>query len=409
MATPTLTNRGRIAVKEQGSGWGTAETSFSATDYMEIEAPFVPPMAQETLTVDTYRPDFAPTIKQGGSQTPTPLSVKMPLHGWSTATPSGDPTIHPDATILKALMGGFATDGYTTAVTTGSTTSLVNITNGSADTAWAGYAQLAAGATKNVIWWAKTIDTGVSPDTIVPLVTTLAEAPAAGTAYGSYVLWLAGAGTQPTPLTLDWLGTVSTSHFRYWDGLPTKARIVLNVKQQPMVESLEFMFMRRTNVGSGGAPSGYSYGYPQMPACIGTNGFRALFSGGSAICPGSVVIDIEQTLEEDPCGSADHGVATLVATNRTAVVTLVTTPSDMSAAPWTYTPGSTPNALQVDANTTPGRAFSLAVASPQVTEIPVPTPTGNLLGLSYKIEGLTYTGDTGSTAPADTYFRLAFL
>lgn len=405
MAVVTTT-KGRLAIKEQGSGWGTSETSFSATDYLEVQGPIVPPMPRETLSVDVYRPGNTAAPRLPGSKAGGTISFTIPLHGWSSSTPSGDPTIHPDATILKAALGGGATDAYTTAIAAGSTTSLINVTNGSADTAWAGFAQLGVGATTNSIWWAKLVDTAASPDTVTPLVTTLAEEPAAGTAYGSYVLWLSTAAS--TPLTIDWCGDDSTAHVRYFDALPSKVTITLTAKQTPTME-VEFTFLNWTNVGSGGAPSDYAYSYPRIPAFIGANGARALFSGGSSICPRTVTIEIMQPLEEVPCASSSQGASSLRHTDRAVKVTIVRTPSDWSAAPVTDAAGSTPNALQVDACNTPGRALSVCMPAPQLMEQPSPTGNGNLLGLTTVYEPLVYSGDTGSTAPADTAFRIAFL
>lgn len=402
----SLTTKGRLAVKEQGSGWGTAETSFTSTDLIEVVGPVVPPMPRETVSVDTYRPGYTSAPVAPGSKAGGTITFTMWLHGWSATTPSGDPTIHPDATILKNLLGGGGTDGYTTAIAAGSSTSLVNVTNAQADTAWSGFAQMAAGATKNVIWWAKTIDTGASPDTIAPLVTTLAEAPAAGTAYGSYVVWLSTAAA--TPLTIDWLGTDSTAHIRYFDALPSKATLTLAAKQAPMLE-VEFTFLNWTNVGSGGAPADYAYAYPRIPPFIGANGARALFSGGSAICPSTVVIEMMQTLVEVPCASSEQGASMLKDTNRSVTVAVTRTPSDLSTTPWTDSAGSTPAALQIDLANTPGRAASVKMPAPQLKEQPTPTGVNDLIGLTSVYEPLPYEGDTGSTAPADVPFAIGWL
>lgn len=402
----SLSKKGRLAVKEQASSWGTSETSFSATDYVEAEGSFIPTLNRETLAVDTYRPDNTKPTRLAGSKAGTTFTLRIPMHGVSSTAPTNDPTIHPDATILKAILGGAGADGYNTGVAAGSTTSLVNFTNGQADTAWAGFAQLAAGATTNVIWWAKTVDTGASPDTVTPAVTTLTEAPAAGTAYGSYVLWLAT--TQATPLTIDWLGTDSTAHIRYYDALPSKVTITLAAKQQPMLE-VEFYALNWTNVGANGAPADYAYTYPMIPAFMGTNGARALFSGGSSICPKTVVIELTQALSEAECAPASQGVDRLICGDRSVMATVTVNPSDLSATPWTDAPGATKNAMQIDVCNTPGRALTFLMPAPQVASQPSPVDNGGLIGLTSVYEPLTYSGDTGSTAPADTAFRIAFL
>jgi len=402
--TISLINKGRLALKEQAA-WGTAETSFASTDYLEAEGPITPPMTRETLGVETYRPGFTAPPRQAGSKAGTVFPFKMPLHGWSASTPSTDPSVFPDALLLKAILGGGGADGYTTAIAAGSSTSLVNVTNGSADAAWAGFAQLYTTASGYAAGWIKTVDTAASPDTLTPLVTTLAAAPTAGTAYGSYVAWLATAASMP--LTVDWLGTASTAHVRYFDALPTEIVLTFKAKQQPTIEGSLYC-INWTNVGSGGAPAEYAYGYPQMPACIGANGFSVKLSGGSELCPTQVVIRLTQTVEPSDCGSADQGVDSLVISNRQVVVEVTVNPSDLSTTPWTYTAGTQPNAFQLVANTIPGRGFSFCLPAPQVMDQPTPTGNGNLLGLTYRLEPLLYSGDTGSTAPADTAARAGF-
>lgn len=404
-----LTTKGRLAVKEQASSWGTPETSFTSVDFIEVNGPVVPPMPRETVSVDTYRPGNTAATVVAGSKSGGTISFTMWLHGHSATTPSTDPTVHPDATIIKNVLGSGGADGYAATpngVTTSSTTSLVNIVNGQADAAWSGFAQLAAGASTNVIWWAKTIDTGVSPDTIVPLVTTLAEAPAAGTAYGSYVAWLSTAAL--VPLTIDWCGTDSTAHIRYSDCGVSKATVTMVNKQAIMME-VEFTFVTWTNVGSGGAPVDYAYAYPRIPPFIGANGARALFSGGTSICPQQVIIEMTQTLEEVPCASSTQGVSQLTWTDRAAKVSITSAVSDYSATPWTDTAGATPAALQIDGCNQVGRALSIAMPAPQLEEQPAPVAIGNLLGITRVYTPLYYSGDTGSTAPADTGLRVGWL
>ncbi len=404
-----LTTKGRLAVKEQASSWGTAETSFSSTDYIEVTGPVVPPMPRETVSVDTYRPGNTAANVVAGSKSGGTISFSMWLHGISASAPVADPTVHPDATIIKNVLGSAGADGYAASpngVTTSSTTSLINIVNGQADALWSGFAQLAAGASTNVIWWNKTIDTGATPDTIVPLVTTLAEAPAAGTAYGSFVCWLSTAAL--VPLTIDWCGTDATAHVRYHDCGVSKVTLTMVSKQAIMAE-VEFTFVSWTNVGSGGAPADYAYAYPRIPPFIGANGARALFSGGSSICPQQIVVEMTQTLEEVPCASSTQGVSQLQWTDRAVKVSITRTVTDYSAAPWTDVAGATPAALQVDGCNQVGRALSFVLPAPQLEEQPAPVAIGNLLGITQVFTPLYYAGDTGSTAPADTAFRIAFL
>ncbi len=393
----TRTTKGRLAIKEQASSWGTAETSFSATDYLEVQGPIVPPMPRETLSVDTFRPGNTAPPRVPGSKAGGTISFMIPLHGVSSTVPGANPTIHPDATIIKAALGGGGADGYSTTVTGGTA---ATPTDSSIPTAHAGYCSLYPLAAGYSAGW----NSVVTLNTSSALLAELSAAPVAGTALGSYVLWLSN--DDAVPLTIDWLGSDATAHIRYIDCLPSKITITFAAKQQPSME-VEFTFLSWTNVGSGGAPADYAYTYPRIPAFIGANGARAV-SDTTDLCPKTVVIEITQTLEQVECGSADQGVDSLAWTDRMMRVSITHTPTYFDGAPWTYVAGETIEPLQIDGCTQPGRGVSVLVAAPQVAEQPAPVGNGNLLGLTTIYECTVWAGDTGTTAPADTPARIAF-
>ena len=394
-----LTTKGRLAIKEQASSWGTPETSFAAADYLEVTGPLVPPMPRETLSVDTYRPGYSEPESLAGSKAGGTFSFSMPMHGVLATTPVANPTIHPDATLFKAILGGGGSDGFSATVT-GGTAAIP--TDSGIPVAHAGYATLYPIIGGYSVGWNSIVVLNTTSDLLVDL----SAAPTAGTGLGSYVAWLTTAAS--TPLTVDWLGTDATAHVRYSDALPSKITAKWKAKQAPTMD-VELMFLSWTNVGSGGAPADYSYSYPRIPAFVGANGVRALFAGGSAICPTEVTIEITQTLEQADCGSATQGADSLVTINRSVRVTVVVNPTDYSATPWTDTVATTKAALQIDACTTPGRGLSLCMPLPKVMEQPTPTANGSLLGLTSVYGPLIYSSDTGTTAPADTEFRIAFL
>lgn len=393
----TKTTKGRLAIKEQASSWGTAETSFSATDYLEVQGPIVPPMPRETLSVDTYRPGNTAPPRVPGSKAGGTISFTIPLHGVSSTVPGANPTIHPDATIIKAALGGGGADGYSTTVTGGTA---ATPTDSSIPTAHAGYCSLYPLAAGYSAGW----NSVVTATTASTLLVELSAAPVAGTALGSYVLWLSN--TDSVPLTIDWLGSDATAHIRYIDCLPSKITITFAAKQQPSME-VEFTFLSWTSVGSGGAPADYAYQYPRIPAFIGANGARAVMDT-IEMCPKTVVIEITQTLEQVECGSATEGADSLAWTDRMMRVSITTTPNDLSVTPWTHAAGDTTDPLQIDGCTQPGRGVSVLVAAPQVAEQPTPVGNGNLLGLTTIYECTVWAGDTGTTAPADTPARIAF-
>ena len=76
---------GRLAVKEQSGGWGTAETSFANANYVEAQITSPPSPMQDSEQMPVLRGDvYAPTRVAGG-RAPTEIQITMPLHGFSTA------------------------------------------------------------------------------------------------------------------------------------------------------------------------------------------------------------------------------------------------------------------------------------------------------------------------------------
>lgn len=407
----STTKLGRLAVVTQ-SAWGTEETSFAATDYIEAAKPWVPTISQEALRTDTYRPDYTEPTIVGGSTAPTEWQIPLsPLHGWSTATPSADPgsTTNPDILLLSRALGGLAAgDGYaSTVVAAGSSTSAVKYVDGQGQAAWEGFAQLfsaTATASLNDIGWLANVDASTNPDTGT-FVAAIAAAPAEDdTAYGSHVAYLASA-FDLSPLTVQWLGSNANEQIRLSDVGVARFRLIAEDKRQPMWEAT-LRGIASNNVNSGGAPSAYSYGFPQMPAFIGTNGARC-FYGGTATKIQSVEVVITQDLDEVQDAASTQGVAQYLATNRRVVMTIKRVVADVGDI--TAAPGDDPGVIQIDLNSVPGRACSILMPEPRYLEKPQITDIGGVYGVTEVFGCSLYTGDDSSTAPADTAFRIAFL
>ena len=76
------------------------------------------------------------------------------------------------------------------------------------------------------------------------------------------------------------------------------------------------------------------------------------------------------------------------------------------------TPGASAGAVQLDAGTTPGRAFSALIANGVVKEIQALGDANSLVSVTTTVECAIYSGDTtdGSAGTVmNTPFRLAFL
>jgi len=60
MGIPTST--GRFAVKEQASGWGTAETSFANANFLEAQI-VIPTPAQDSVQAEVMRASYFATTR----------------------------------------------------------------------------------------------------------------------------------------------------------------------------------------------------------------------------------------------------------------------------------------------------------------------------------------------------------
>jgi hypothetical protein len=407
----TLSKRGRVAIKQQ-SAWGTPETSFAATDYLEVEAPFVPPLARESLRPDTYREGYTEPPIEPGSKSPTELTFRFPLHGWSATTPAADPTVFPDALLFLCALGSGKGDGYSTANLGGGSpadegTTYTDVT---ADALWIGHAISYPTAATRTIAWLDDVATGVSPDTASFIVATPRDV-LTGTAFGSYVAYQSL--SEQLPLTFDWFGSDANAHIRYSDGLPTSVRLVLAAKQLPMVE-VSMRFLTWSNLGTGGAPTPTAYGYPLIPATLGVNGSYSSING-TEFCYATCTIELTQELSENECSGSTEGASSMSVSGegRRATVEIIFLDSDLATIG--IGSGSAPGdalggPMQIDlATATGGRSASILIPTPVLIEQPTVQDLGGKLATRVLIGARIYTGDTGSTAPADTPVRIAWL
>lgn len=405
----TLSNKGRIAIKQQAV-WGTAETSFASTDYLEVEAPFVPPLAREAIRANVYQPGYTEPETLAGSKSPTELTFRMPLHGWSTATPSGNPTVFPDALLFELALGDASGFGYNTANLGAGTPAdeQTTYTDGTIAAGLTGYAVSYPTAGLRTIAWIDDVNSAGSPD-IASFIAATARDVTSGTAYGSFVAWLSN--TAQLPATVDWFGSDANAHIRYSDGLPTSVRLIVSTKTQPMVEVTN-RFLTWENLGTGGALTPATYGYPQIPPTLGANGTR-LAINGTDLCFATATLEITQELAENECGGATEGAGSMSVIGRRVTLELIFLDEDLATigvgsttAPGTALAGP----LQLDiATITPGRSASVLIPAPYLLEQPTLQDLGGKLATRVLIGCRDYTGDTGSTAPADTALRIAWL
>lgn len=386
---------GRMAIKQQ-SFWGTAETSFSATDYLQCMVGD-PVIVRDGERIDPIRAGFEEPEVLSGAFGPIEIPISFPLHGWSTQTPTGNPTQHPDGLLMKLALGAAATPiGYfANGVASGGSTSSLNFTAGSTCTAaWCGNAMLipVSGTPGYELFVAKTFTDG-TPDVIVPKVPLQRTPLSSGNVFGSLAYYLAP-NTQ-LPVTLDWLGIADAEHhIRYADVMVRSLRVTGRTRIGPMVEATLRCTAAPTYPGAGGAMASYAYGYPRIPQAIKATGASLYFNGAwTAISEAS--FGVENTLGDSEEWSGDTGLGQQVVTDRKVTVTL-TVPSTASFANELLNPGTKPNGLQVVfACDTPGRAAGFDLGSPVLTKVGNLGSRNELLAITYEVAGQVYDGDTG--------------
>tara|TARA_R100000808_G_scaffold8267_1_gene23513 strand:+ start:6557 stop:7813 length:1257 start_codon:yes stop_codon:yes gene_type:complete len=414
------TTLGRFAVKEQASGWGTPETSFANANYLEAQI-MVPTPGQASVQADVMRASWFATTRVDGGKGPTELSLTMPLHGFSTAAPTGDPTEHPDSLLLRSVLGANVAAAYATDLTGGAAGTATVTT---ADN-YVGCAVLApmdsTSPTEYSAGWIKDRDTNEYTMQRNWALTSAggAQTPSTSvtTLYGSNVVYLTN--TQPTPFTLEWLGSTANVKFRFSDCVVTSATINLNAREQPQL-AVTIRSANWANVGSGGAPSAEALtNRPQMPVVLSDNGARVVSSQGEQKA-GSATITMTAEVADELNYDAPQGISKFVVLKRNVEVSMVApamsdaTSNDVLANPGSLlTPGADAGAVQLDAGTTPGRAFSALIPSGQVKELQALGDNNSLVSITTVLECAIYSGDTATTGAlgsvANTPFRVAFL
>lgn len=388
---------GRLALKTQGSGWGTMETSFAATDYIEAEVG-TPVLVQETHRIDPIRSGFEEPEVFGGSRL-IDLPIRIPfLHGFKSTTPSADPVEHPDALIMKLGLGAAVHTGYVaTNIASGGTTSTVKVTAGNTNWRGSGILVPVSGTPAYELVLVGDVNTGATPDEVTPFVTLQRTPSSSGTHYGSNTIYLSTA--TPSPVTLDWIGPDAGHHVRYGDGLVKSFRVVATAKKPPFMEAVLRFTATRTFPGSGGSLAAYAYGYPALPPLLKPNGSAVYFNGAWATVS-EASFGVECTLGDSEGWASDEGVAQQTVTDR-KVTASVLIPSTNTFTDEMLASGAAISKLYaVLACATPGNCAAFALTAPKLIDCAQFRDRNQLLAVEYTMAGQVYAGDGGAGAGA---------
>lgn len=389
---------GRIAIKIQGSGWGTAETTFASTTYIEAEVG-VPKMVRESLRMDPIRSGFEEPEVLPGSRASIEIPVKFPLHGWSAATPTTDATEHPDALLIRLALGLAVQTGYVAAnIASGGTTSSVKFT--AANTNWEGAGMLipVSGTPGFELIAMSDIDTTPTPDTGVPLVTMQRTPASSGAHYGSNTIYLST--DTPSPITMDWIGVDAGHHIRYSDGLVKSLKITGSVKKGPMLEATLRFTGTPAFPGAGGSLAAYSYGYPLIPVAVQANGAAMYFNGAWLTGVSETTFAVDCTLADVDGWGSPEGVAQQMVVDR-KVSTSLLMPSTSSFTTDILAPGTAITKLMaIFACGNAGRAAGYVLPAPTLIASSDFGDKNGLLAISYQAAPQVFAGDGGAGSGA---------
>jgi len=407
------TKIGRLAVIE--STWGATSGTFTDTkSALDCEPPSFT-LTEESLTIDGIRASFEEPTHLSGSKMNSTMSFKCFLNGWYNGTPGAtdDPTasmgtsrsIHPIGLLFKHALGGHVVADHAQDLTGGTTSA---ITVGGATPITEGHAYLLPTSTANVnnIIWVKDEAGG----TITPTVNMSTAPDSSGSLYSSHVLYLAS-GQVSVPLAFQYQGSDDDTLIECYDCSVTSLKLSLSPLGPPELD-VEIAVggwtaEGKTDMSGPGAPASYTNQFPTVKASLGTNGARLMLNGA---VQQSVTMECEISCEYANALShaSTQGLAQRVCTNRTTTTSL-TIPVDALHTDLAG-PGDTKGILQLDLNAnTPGNAMSLLVPNTVVRESSPIGDSDGLVSVAYTLGADVYTADTGSTAPADTPFRIAFL
>lgn len=395
---------GKTYVKRQASSWGTAESSFSDTTDLFGTAKFIPSPKIAALVAEYMRGNFHAQPVVAGSREGMEFTLSKKLSGPSSTTPVANPAEHPDALLIKAILGASSIQGYSaTNLATGGTISAINYTDGTLTTALSGQAVLVPYSGGRGWVWAKTINTAGSPDVITPAC-PLAVAPASsGTIYGSNVCYLTP--DAPEAFTTQWRGGNANAGVRMRDCVMTGFKMAFKTNGQVDIDAT--VRTAYADILGGSTPAQYILPFPDLPTIFGANGsrFYSVQAGAQEAVP---KVEIEMKQEVKPRGDMNQtdGYLGYDVTDRDITVTVWRTSNNMTTE--LDTVGSEIDAVQIDLCNIPGRAASILLRNAQISESKTWEDEDGVVMQKSVYKCRPTAADTAGGAPANSPFRIAF-
>lgn len=400
---------GKVLVKQQGA-WGTAATSLTADNLMEVEMSY-PTLVTEAISTEAMKGNYHNDTVLAGSEQGTTFELRFPLHGWDTSgtTIGEDPDVanNPEVLLLQSALGGLIVQGYSAGVAAGSTTTVVNYTDGDAGTGWQGSAQLYDIGSGNFgAGWVKSVDAGASPDTVT-LIRALSAAPAAGKAYGSATAYL-DTGT-PLPLTVQYMGANEGGNgvgCQLVDCVVTSFKLTVNPREQVMCDVS--LIAGSWSTLTSDVTDQYAYSYNQLGVLMSENGARMVSAAGEVEAFSSE-ITIENTVVPVGKVGGAQGIAQFASTLRAVTMSMTVPATSAGFATNLLAPGANMGTMQMDLCQAAGKSMSILIPAGVMTEQTTVGDQDGLIALTRTIGCAKYTADQASTNAGNKAFRIALM
>lgn len=233
----------------------------------------------------------------------------------------------------------------------------------------------------------------------------------------TYATWTAHNSSQdPTPFTLRILGDNAALKTALIGCRVEGGTITLNAQEPPMVE-LEVSFIGVTLYNTGGGTIALTV-IPQVPQpVIGGNGGRLTmgWDGGALAAVGGlkdVQLVIKNTFAEVPGHGSTFGILEKPILQREITLKFKMPRSTADSivggrGPFEqYAQAGTAIAVALYSGTLPGNIFSVFMPACHQNEAPTEVDDGGLIYWQVSLRPQAYTGDTGTTGPADSNCRI---
>lgn len=368
----------------------------------------------------------APGSKSGGSITVQfPMSALKVGYDPTAEDPGDSGVISPAAVLLANALGSAGTGAVSSAadfanglhmartgyvatdVAAGSTTTAINVNTGASyTTGSAVMVDSSATAGSPAFGWITDITSG-TPDVITIAAASAVTAAASDNSYGVATGYLSGNDT--VPLTFRVSGDNSAFLDTYIGCVAKSIKLDLAAKKTAMCE-IVFQFADRKRYGSGGGIQDIS-AFERVRPTLGNNGGRFIFDGAVTCGFMEMELSIDYEIADVECPSASEGVSEFVRSIDSIELT-AKIPIDSgdtitdNAGPYeTLYANATSAELQLDVVELPGKSFSIFIPQAHLSEAPQRTQVNGMIATETKWRPSRYTGDTGSTAPADSVLR----